>query len=104
MAVTLGYECGDPRSTFDEDRKMGMGTFKREGFLQEVNRLFFHPRGLSLWCDKEGLKIEDHRGKAEPSFADLSDPKVVELAAAVEEAMIYPVQEVGAAEAVPDGA
>jgi hypothetical protein len=32
----------------DEIRYMPIDTFMEEGWLQEVNRLFFHPRGLAL--------------------------------------------------------
>ena len=31
-----------------EIRKMDISEFRKEGFLQEVNRLFFHPLGLAL--------------------------------------------------------
>lgn len=29
-------------------KHMGIKEFREEGYLQEVNRLFFHPRGLAL--------------------------------------------------------
>lgn len=32
-------------------RLMDLNEFRDEGFLQEVNRLFFHPRGLALCVD-----------------------------------------------------
>jgi len=32
----------------DETMKMSLEDFKNEGFLQEINRLYLHPTGLSL--------------------------------------------------------
>jgi len=32
----------------DEDKTMSAVEFRELGLLQEVNRLFFHPRGLAL--------------------------------------------------------
>lgn len=32
----------------EEVKRMNLNEFRNEGFLQEVNRLFFHPLGLAL--------------------------------------------------------
>lgn len=41
----------------DVDKYMLASEFINEGFLQEVNRLFFHPRGLAL-----GLSVTESPG------------------------------------------
>lgn len=39
-------------------RKMSLAAFRRAGFLQESNRLFFHPRGLAL-----ALQVDTKTGR-----------------------------------------
>ena len=40
----------------EEIKRMDLNEFKSKGFLQEVNRLFFHPLGLALevFVDEDG--------------------------------------------------
>lgn len=48
----------------DKIKYIDITEFRAEGFLQEANRLFFHPRGLALEVrtdTKEDIKKEVHR-------------------------------------------
>lgn len=55
----------------DEIRYIEPREFREEGFLQEVNRLFFHPRGLALECDPSkaadeyAMRVWDYRDDPE---------------------------------------
>lgn len=53
-----------------ESKKMTVADFVDEGFLQEANRLFFHPRGIAISTVQDGDeltfgKILDHRDDPE---------------------------------------
>jgi hypothetical protein len=74
-------------------KTMSVNEFVEQGFLQEVNRLFFHPRGLALsvWEDDDGnhtlLNIWDSRDDLEGiAFADecLNSPEAIEKVKIVE--------------------
>lgn len=44
----------------EPDRKMSIEDFKDKGVLQEVNRMFFHPRGIHLRIEKGKLVPYDY--------------------------------------------
>lgn len=74
-------------------KRMDMKEFVEKGFLQEVNRLFFHPRGLALSVDEDFQgnpasfgPIWDYRDDPEGicfSDATLVNPVVAERAKSV---------------------
>ena len=59
-------------------------TFRDEGYLQEANRLFFHPLGLALEADLESgtIKVWDYRDDPEGITFDKVDlqPKALHVA------------------------
>ena len=65
-------------------KRMNLDEFRKEGYLQEVNRLFFHPLGLALEVIvNDGGEIERLGGiwdyRADPEgilFADLTSHQV----------------------------
>lgn len=75
-------------------KRMDMKEFVEKGFLQEVNRLFFHPRGLALSVDEDFQgnpasfgPIWDYRDDPEGicfSEATLANPATVEKAKSVD--------------------
>lgn len=69
-------------------KMMDLGEFVRGGFLQEANRLFFHPLGLALelTCDGGQARVSgiwDYR--EDPEGIAFGDPPDVAKAQAVEE-------------------
>lgn len=44
----MARECAGKGSMEDDIKRMDLQEFRDLGYLQEVNRLFFYPRGLSL--------------------------------------------------------
>lgn len=69
---------------------MSLEEFRSSGLLQEVNRLFFHPRGLAIGIritaagDVEFDGIRDHRDDPEGLvFVDLTSDEVRDKAAHV---------------------
>lgn len=57
---------------------MDLGEFVREGYLQDVNRLYFHPIGLSLQTTKrhKGLEVVDYLDNPTAlNTVDLKHPK-----------------------------
>ena len=72
---------------------MVLKEFKEKGYLQEVNRLFFHPLGLAIEVIKEDdgeisriSGIQDYREDPEGMvFSDLIRPECKEKAQSVEE-------------------
>ena len=61
-------------------------TFQEDGYLQEVNRLFFHPLGLALELDQDHgiFHVQDFREEPEGViFADSVD--LVPKAAAIDD-------------------
>lgn len=61
--------------------RMDIREFRQAGYLQEANRLFFHPLGLALEIviEEDGSSwlggIHDHRSDPEGcAFIDLTDP------------------------------
>lgn len=71
-------------------KKMSLEEFRSSGLLQEVNRLFFHPRGLAIGIrvtatgDTEFDGIWDHRDDPEGLvFPDLTSDEARDKAARV---------------------
>ena len=64
--------------TMDEVRYLDIADFRREGYLQEVNRRFLHPLGLALEVvvDEDGSerlgRVWDYRDDAEGISYDTS--------------------------------
>lgn len=76
----------------DEIKRIDIKEFREFGFLQEANRLFFHPLGLALEIkiEDDGAEklggIWDYRDNLGGiTFADLSDSKDAEKARRVSE-------------------
>lgn len=64
--------------------KMDLKEFYEEGYLQEVNRLFFHPLGLALTVEKHqdgtyklGYIIDEREDPEGFIFQDISEEKEV---------------------------
>lgn len=56
-----------------EGRMMPLDEFVKEGLLQEVNRLFFHPRGLALTFERDKITGKNVRIKGIQTCGD--DPE-----------------------------
>lgn len=60
----------------DEIKRIDIAEFRREGYLQEVNRQFFHPLGLAMEVvvDEDGSErlggVWDYRGDDEGIWYD----------------------------------
>jgi len=61
----------DPKDTvkpLDMDRVMDLTEFREKGYLQEVNRRFFHPLGLALCISRPS-------GTEHPSVINIADSR-----------------------------
>lgn len=75
----------------DDVKRIDSREFREAGYLQEANRLFFHPLGLALEVviEEDGTEhvggVWDYRDDPEGmAFADLSGPLVAAKAERVE--------------------
>lgn len=73
MAETDAYYREDEHVGF---RYMPVSEFRKEGYLQEVNRLFFHPLGLALSVAVD----EDGSESFGPIWDDRKDPAGIRFA------------------------
>lgn len=63
----------------DQIKRMDINEFREKGYLQEVNRRFFHPLGLALEIsvdengDMELSGVQDYREDDEGMYFDIED-------------------------------
>lgn len=57
--------------------KMTAKSFQNAGYLQEVNRRFFHPLGLAMWIDPETDEMGIFDDRADPDGWQFGAPDQV---------------------------